>query len=66
MGGDTLSLADSLALYEEGIKLAKGLEGLLRNAERKVEQLCNEDFTDKAAKPRLQLFEEHAATKQSE
>ena len=66
MNSDTLSLADGLALYEQGIRLVKALELQLKTAERKVEQLLNDDFSDKAAKPRLQLFEERDATDQPE
>jgi exodeoxyribonuclease VII small subunit len=36
-----LSLEDSLAKFEEGIKLARRLEGILDSAERKVEEILS-------------------------
>lgn len=66
MDSDALSLTDGLKLYEQGMEAVKDLEEQINNAERKVEQLLNSDVTDKAAEPRLQLFEEHGATEQPE
>ena len=37
----TLSLDESLKLYEEGMKIIKQLEGALKEAEEKVEQVVN-------------------------
>jgi exodeoxyribonuclease VII small subunit len=39
--GGELSLEDSLAKFEEGIKLARQLESVLDRAERKVEEILN-------------------------
>lgn len=66
MSSEGLSLEQGLKLYEEGVKIAKLLERELTGAERKVEQLLNENFGDTDAKPRLQLFEEHAEATQNE
>ena len=37
----TLSLDESLELYEEGMKIIKQLEGALKEAEEKVEQVVS-------------------------
>lgn len=37
----TLSLDESLKLYEEGMKIIKQLEGALKEAEEKVEQVVS-------------------------
>ena len=37
----TLSLDESLKLYEEGMKIIKQLEGALKAAEEKVEQVVS-------------------------
>lgn len=66
MSGDNLPLADGLRLYEEGVKIAAVLEKELATAERKVEQLINDDITDITAEPRLQLFDERAGAEPSE
>jgi len=40
---ETLSLDDSLKLFEEGIHLSRQLEEILQNAELKVKTLLGED-----------------------
>ncbi len=53
------SLDESLRLFEEGIKLAKGLEKDLSKVERKIEILINEPVKDDAEdEPNLELFPE--------
>lgn len=66
MNSDELPLAEGLHLYEEGVQIARVLQKELATAERKVEQLINSDFSDTSAKPRLQLFEEHAEAERSD
>lgn len=39
MSNDSLSLDDSLALYEEGNKIIKDLEKALKEAEDKIEKI---------------------------
>ena len=52
-----LNLEESIALFEEGIKLAKSLEKELAKIERKIEILINEPEKDGAA-PHMELFPE--------
>jgi len=52
-----LVLEQSIALFEEGIKLAKFLEKELSKIERKIEILINEPEKDGTA-PKLELFPE--------
>jgi exodeoxyribonuclease VII small subunit len=52
-----LELEKSMALFEEGIKLAKSLENELSKIERKIEILINEPEEDGTA-PKLELFPE--------
>ena len=40
--GETLPLEESMALYEEGLSLIKGLEEELSNAEEKMKELIEE------------------------
>ena len=40
--GETLPLEESMALYEEGLSLIKGLEEELSNAEAKMKELIDE------------------------
>ena len=40
---ETLSLDDSLKLFEEGVHLSRQLEEILQNAELKVKTLLGED-----------------------
>jgi len=47
--GGKLSLEDSLKAFEEGIRLVRRGEGLLTQAERRIEELLHEDGQDKAA-----------------
>ena len=52
-----LPLQEAVSLFEEGIRLAKGLEKELSKVERKVEILVNEpDLMQK--EPALELFPE--------
>lgn len=55
-----LSLEQSLAKYEEGIKLAKICQGKLENAKKKVEILVK----SKDGKVRLEPFEKDTQQKQ--
>jgi exodeoxyribonuclease VII small subunit len=50
-----LELESSIALFEEGIKLAKSLEKDLSKIERKIEILINEPEKDGQA-PKMELF----------
>lgn len=55
------NLDDSLKLFEEGVKLAKGLEKDLLKVERKIEILVNEPVKDEDGsdeEPNLELFPE--------
>jgi len=54
-GGVTLDKA--LALFEEGIKLAKGLEKDIGKIERKIEILINQPV-EPDEKPNLELFDD--------
>jgi exodeoxyribonuclease VII small subunit len=44
--GGTLSLEESLKSFEEGIKLVRRGEQLLNTAEKRIEELLNEDGRD--------------------
>lgn len=50
-----IPLDEAVALFEEGIKLAKGLEKDLSKVERRVELLVNEPETPDE-EPNLELF----------
>jgi exodeoxyribonuclease VII small subunit len=50
-----LELESSIALFEEGIKLAKSLEKDLSKIERKIEILINEPEKEGQA-PKMELF----------
>jgi exodeoxyribonuclease VII small subunit len=52
-----LQLEEAVAVFEEGIKLAKGLEKDLDRIQGKVEILLNEP-TEAEGKPELGLFDE--------
>ena len=52
------NLDESLQLFEEGVKLAKGLEKDLLKVERKIELLVNEPVKDEGEEPNLELFPE--------
>jgi exodeoxyribonuclease VII small subunit len=52
-----VALEDAVALFEEGMKLAKSLEKDLARVERRVEVLTNEP-TEDGADPALSLFPE--------
>ncbi|HUX52743.1 MAG TPA: exodeoxyribonuclease VII small subunit [Spirochaetia bacterium] len=52
-----VSLEEASALFEEGIKLARGLEKDLERVERKIEILVNQP-TEPDEKPILELFPE--------
>ena len=51
------SLEDTVSLFEEGIKLSRGLEKELSKIERKIEILINNPTTPEK-KPNLELFPE--------
>ena len=51
-----LPLEEAVSLFEEGIKLAKGLEKDVNKIERKVEILVNKPETPEE-KPNLELFD---------
>lgn len=53
----SVPLEEAAALFEEGVRLAKGLDRDLQRIERKVEQLVNEP-TEEGEKPVLELFPE--------
>ncbi|MBN1242417.1 MAG: exodeoxyribonuclease VII small subunit [Spirochaetales bacterium] len=55
----SLPLEEALSVFEEGIKLAKGLEKELARIESKVEILTTKS-ADEAAEPALELFERDA------
>jgi len=52
-----LPLEEAVAVFEEGVKLAKGLERDLDKIQGKVEILLNEP-TEPGEKPELGLFED--------
>ncbi|HTX71347.1 MAG TPA: exodeoxyribonuclease VII small subunit [Rectinemataceae bacterium] len=52
-----LPLEDAVAVFEEGIKLAKGLERDLARIEGKVELLMNQPESEEE-KPELGLFDD--------
>jgi exodeoxyribonuclease VII small subunit len=52
----SLPLEEALGTFEEGMKLAKGLEKELSKIERKIEILVNEPDTP-GEKPNLELFD---------
>ncbi|MBL8968904.1 MAG: exodeoxyribonuclease VII small subunit [Spirochaetaceae bacterium] len=54
-----LPLEEAVAVFEEGVKLAKGLERDLDTIQGKVEILLNEP-TEPGEKPELGLFEDES------
>ena len=52
------NLDESLKLFEEGVKIAKGLEKDLLKVERKIELLVNEPVKEEGEEPNLELFPE--------
>jgi exodeoxyribonuclease VII small subunit len=52
-----LGLAESLARYEEGVKLLKQCHGMLERAERRIEVLTG---VDAAGNPVTEPFDDHA------
>jgi len=52
-----LPLEEAVSVFEEGIRLAKGLEKELSKIERKVEVLINRP-TEETDKPEMELFPE--------
>ncbi len=56
MRNGQLPLEEAVSLFEEGIKLAKGLEKDLSKIERKVEILVNKPETPEDT-PNLELFD---------
>jgi exodeoxyribonuclease VII small subunit len=53
-----IPLDDALAAFEEGVKLARGLEKDLEKIESRIEILMNGDQTAESDKPDLELFNE--------
>ena len=54
-----IPLEEAVALFEEGISIAKGLEKELAKVERRIEILVRESSEDgKEEKPTLELFPE--------
>jgi exodeoxyribonuclease VII small subunit len=52
-----LPLEEAVALFEEGITLARGLEKELSKVERKIEILVDDNHPDEnTAQPNLELF----------
>ena len=56
MRGGDVPLDDAVKIFEDGIKLAKGLEKDLAKIERKIEILVNKPETDED-EPNLELFD---------
>ena len=52
-----IPLEEAASLFEEGVKLARGLDKDLQRIERKVQQLVNEPESE-GEKPVLELFPE--------
>jgi exodeoxyribonuclease VII small subunit len=52
-----LPLEEAVAVFEEGVKLAKGLERDLDKIQGKVEVLLNQPDDDGGEKPELGLFD---------
>lgn len=51
-----ISLEDALKDFEEGIKLAKGLEKEIEKIEGKIQILMNQPVPEKKESPQLDLF----------
>ncbi|MBF1992264.1 exodeoxyribonuclease VII small subunit [Staphylococcus schleiferi] len=51
LDNDTISLEKSLELYQKGIALSKSCETTLKNAEKKVSQLMDEE-ADESNEPK--------------
>lgn len=49
-------LDEAVSLFEEGIKLARGLEKELSKIERRIEILVNEPEKEQGDEPNLELF----------
>ncbi len=47
LDNDTISLEKSLELYQKGIALSKSCETTLKNAEKKVSQLMDEEADER-------------------
>lgn len=63
-----IGLADSLALYEEGVRLLKQCYGLLERAERKIELLTGVDaqgnpLTESLAEAEFESLQEKGASR---
>lgn len=58
-----VSLEEAVSLFEQGIKLSRGLEKELSRIERKIEVLVNEPEKDNE-EPVLELFPELSEEKQ--
>ena len=51
-----ISLEDALKNFEEGIKLARGMEEEIDKIEGKIQKLMNQSGTDTEDKPQFELF----------
>jgi len=58
MKSGNIPLDEAVRLFEEGIKLAKGLEKDLSKVERKIEILVNQPESSEE-EPNLELFPSH-------
>lgn len=61
-----LPLEEAVRLFEEGIKLARGLEKELSKVERRVEILVNEPESKEEEEPNLELFPEMGGQEKAE
>lgn len=53
---NNLPLEEALNIFEQGIKLAKGMEKELSKIESKIQILMNQPSTETKTKPELDLF----------
>lgn len=51
-----ISLEDALKNFEEGIKLARGMEAEIDKIEGKIQQLMNQPDPDNGVAPQMDLF----------
>ena len=59
-------LDEAVRLFEEGIKLARGLEKELSKIERKIEILTNEPESKEQEEPNLELFSDLGAAEEQQ
>ena len=51
-----ITLEEALSCFEEGIKLAKGMEKEIDKIEGKIQMLMNQPSIDESVEPELDLF----------